>query len=54
MNEKKTNKRTPMERVNTRIMPEQREYIKKMAWDNNLTEGEAFRIIIDFYIIKNK
>lgn len=43
-----------MERVNTRILPEQRVYIKKMAKDNGLTEGEAVRLIIDFYIANNK
>ena len=54
MDEEKTNKRPLMERVNTRIMPDQRVYIKKMAKDQNLTEGEVFRIIIDFYMVKNK
>jgi hypothetical protein len=44
----------PMVRVNTRILPNQQDFIKKKAKDENLTEGETFRIIIDFYIVNNK
>jgi hypothetical protein len=43
-----------MDRLNTRIRPAQKEYIKKVAERDNLTEGEVFRAMIDEYIKKHK
>jgi len=48
------NTRTPMARVNTRIRPDQQQYIKKLAKKNNSTEGEIFRAIIDRDMQSNK
>ena len=44
----------PLERVNTRIREDQKKFIKDIAKKQNLTEGEVFRIILDFYIYQNK
>jgi predicted ThiF/HesA family dinucleotide-utilizing enzyme len=37
-------------RINSRITPKQIEFIKDFAKENNLTEGEAHRIIIQYFI----
>jgi hypothetical protein len=42
----------PMVRVNTRIRVEQDKFIKAKAKRENLTEGEAIRLIIDSYMGK--
>ena len=42
----------PLARVNTRIREDQKTFIKKEAKKQNLTEGEVFRLMIDFYINK--
>lgn len=46
-------KRIPLARVNTRIREEQRKYIKEIAKNSGLTEGEVFRDIIDQHIAAN-
>jgi hypothetical protein len=43
-----------MVRINTRIRPGQRKYIKAIAKKNKLTEGEVFRSIIDAHMSVNK
>ena len=45
--ENKKKKAPIMARVNTRIRPDQQEYIKGLATIENKTEGEIFREIID-------
>jgi len=40
-------KPVPMARINTRIRPEQHQFIKQLAKKNNSTEGEIFRAIVD-------
>jgi predicted DNA-binding protein len=47
-------KDTTMERVNTRVTPEQHKFIKYMAKQTKRTEGEIFRTAIDLYITKVK
>ena len=44
----------PMARINTRIRPEQHAFIKATAKKQNSTEGELFRLIVDYYIAKKK
>ena len=44
----------PMARVNTRVLEDQRAFVKARAKRKNLTEGEVFREIIDFFITNNK
>ena len=46
--------RKPMDRVNTRVRSDQKEFIKTKAKKDNLTEGEVFRLVIDFYTNNNK
>jgi len=50
----KKQQRKPMARVNTRIRQDQKAFIKAKAKKENLSEGDVFREIIDFYIKKNK
>ena len=40
----------PMKRINTRITPEQHKFIKEEAKNRKRTEGEIFRLALDFYI----
>ena len=40
----------PMTRINTRITPEQHKFIKAEAKNRKRTEGEIFRLALDFYI----
>ena len=53
MTEKKQ-QRKPMARVNTRVREDQKKFIKAKAKKDQLTEGEVFRLVIDFFINKNK
>lgn len=39
-----------MIRVNTRITPEQHKFIKEEAKNRKRTEGEIFRLAVDFFI----
>ncbi len=43
-----------MIRINTRIRPEQYRFVKSLAGERNMGEGEVHREIIDFYIAKSK
>jgi len=43
-----------MRRVNTRVTPEQYEFIKFMSKKTKRTEGEVFRTAVDLYITKVK
>ena len=43
----------PLARVNTRIREDQQSFVKAKAKKDNLTEGEVYRLIIDFFIKKN-
>lgn len=43
-----------MPRINTRVKPKHQAFIKAKAKKDNLTEGEVFRLILDFYISRNK
>lgn len=43
-----------MVRVNTRIRPEQLVFVKAEAKKNNVTEGEMFRTIVEFYMKQPK
>lgn len=54
MKEIKKEKVEPMFRLNTRIRNDQSEFAKKEAVKNRLSEGEMFRIIVDYYIINHK
>jgi len=40
----------PMLRLNSRVRPEQKDFIKVTAKKINKSEGELIREIIDFYI----
>jgi len=44
----------PLGRVNTRIREDQKKFVQAKAKKENLSEGDVFREIIDFYIKKNK
>lgn len=39
-----------LERINSRVRPDQRKFIKKVAKKQKIGEGELHRDIIDFYI----
>ena len=41
-----------MVRVNTRVREDQKKFVQTKARRKKLTEGEVFRLIIDFYINK--
>ena len=47
----KNQKVKPFARVNTRIREDQKKFVKE-AKRKNLTEGELFRLMIDFFIKK--
>jgi hypothetical protein len=54
---KKTRNRKVYElvvRINTRVTPEQKEYIKNYAESKNLTEGELHRMIIEKFMKSHK
>lgn len=40
----------PMVRINTRIRDDQSKFIKKLAKNDKLTEGDVLRVIIDEYM----
>lgn len=42
--------RIPMDRINTRITPEQHKFVKEEASRTKRTEGEIFRLALEFYI----
>ena len=46
----KEQQRKPMARVNTRIREDQKKFVQTKAKKESLTEGEVFRLIMDFYI----
>jgi hypothetical protein len=41
-------------RINSRITREQHSFVKMLAKQKRISEGEAHRSIIDFYISKSK
>ena len=43
-----------MDRINSRVKGTQKKFIKNKAKKDKMTEGEILRLIIDFYIAKNK
>jgi hypothetical protein len=47
-------KERPMIRLNTRIKPEQHQFIKDQALKNHCTEGEMLRTIVEFYMVNKK
>lgn len=46
--------RKSMIRLNTRIKPEQHQFIKDQALKNQCTEGEMLRTIVEFYMVNKK
>ena len=50
----KRNRTGAMPRINTRITTAQQTYLKAKAKRDNITEGETFREIMDYYIKKHK
>jgi len=43
--------RKSMIRINTRIKPEQHQFIKAEALKRVMTEGEMLRTIVEFYMV---
>ena len=41
-------------RLNSHVRPDQKAFIKKLAKKERRSEGQINRMIIDFYISKNK
>jgi hypothetical protein len=50
----KKEKQEPMFRLNTRIRNDQSDFVKAESAKLNLSEGEMFRSMLDFYIKNNK
>lgn len=44
----------PTVRLNSHVRPDQKEFIKKLAKKEKKSEGQINRIIIDFFMLKNK
>ncbi len=47
-------KKEKVVRSNTRILPSQADYVKKLAEKTGNSEGEVFREIIQFYMENHK
>ena len=49
-NKTKMEKKIVTVRINSRVRPDQKEYIKRYAERKNISEGETHRLIIDAFI----